>query len=198
MTAFSAPQDEATISAEQLQQEFAAFTEEECIDIFGDVHGGNEAAEVSSAHVRDNGIHLIRRAIKGISESDRLAYNEALERCPHLVEEESHPSLYLRKDDFDPWMGAWRLVDYWHIRKIVFGSTRAFLPMTQQGGSSGGAMSEEDVDILHQTPVHVLPCDKHGRVVVVWDRIHQAPGATRENLVCYILLYLFNILFLLL
>ena len=174
------------ISAEQLQQELNSFTEEEIIDIFGDVYGGNEAAEISSTTIRDNGIDLIRRAIEDIPDLDRLAYNEACERSPHLVQVESHPSLYLRKDDFDPWMGAWRLVDYWTIRKTLFGATRAFLPMTLQ--AEGGAMSEQDVAVLNQTPIHVLPCDKHGRVVVFWDRINQVhiAGATRDNLVCSI------------
>jgi hypothetical protein len=88
-----------------------------------------------------------------------------VERVPHLVERESEAIALLRCQKFDAWAAASRLVAYWKLRKLTFGSERAFLPM-----SLDGAMAE-DIDAFRIGVVQILPNDENGRAVFFFDRI---------------------------
>jgi hypothetical protein len=97
---------------------------------------------------------------------DKLEYLEALRRSPHLVETESDPMRFLRCDGFNPWSAARRIIDYWRLRKEVFGA-RAFYPLDLSGN---GAFDETDVQFVKRGSAVVLPCDEKSRPVGFVDR----------------------------
>ncbi|GAX21679.1 hypothetical protein FisN_29Hu119 [Fistulifera solaris] len=92
----------------------------------------------------------------------KTAYLEALTQCPHLVETETNPEIFLRFENFNYWSAAGRLVTYWRKRKEYFGD-RAFLPMDLSGK---GAMSKEDMQPIVTGCVTMLPNSN----IIVLDR----------------------------
>lgn len=91
-------------------------------------------------------------------------YLEAVQKCPSVVESESDPLMFLRREDFNAWAAALRLTLYWTTRKSLFGD-RAFLPLTLDGT---GALTGEDIDQLRAGFRAILPNDKEGRTVSLW------------------------------
>ena len=108
----------------------------------------------------------LREALNAIPEVEKLAYAEAMQRCPRLVDWESPPERYLRFDNFDATAAALRIVDYWEARLELFGPERAFLPLTL---SSEGALNDEDLAVLRTGNYMVLANDTFGRSVVLHD-----------------------------
>jgi hypothetical protein len=165
---FTAP----TITPEDELEEREALTEEERNIIHEDLHG-SEQEVTETDEVLQNGIRLLHEALEAIPQEEKLAYLEALEHVPQLVERESKPIIFLRVEKYDAWAAARRLVAYWDLRKKCFGPDRAFLPMTQS------AAMAEDMEVLRKGIVSISPDDKHGRPVFYWDRI-RATGPHRD------------------
>lgn len=67
---------------------------------------------------------------------------------------------------FNSWATAKRITTYWSFREGIFGE-RAFLPLDLSGK---GAMSLEDVRMLHTGCLMFLPFDLKGRSVLYIDR----------------------------
>ena len=64
------------------------------------------------------------------------------------------------------------------MRRKIFGEERAFLPLTLMGAMA------EDIEILETGIFSILPKDKKGRGVLVFDRIRAIPPlATRDSVV---------------
>lgn len=96
-------------------------------------------------------------------------YFEAMEKVPHLVQQETDPLMFLRAEFFDVENAARRLAMHWKERKALFGDDRAFLPMTLD---RNGALGSSDADV-HQLELGYgvrTPDDQHGRAVVFLDR----------------------------
>jgi hypothetical protein len=167
---FSAP----TITPEDELEEREALTEEERNIIHEDLHGSSEQEVTETDELLKNGIRLLHEALKAIPAEEKIAYLEALERAPQLVERESKGILFLRFERYDAWAAAYRLVAYWDLRKKCFGQERAFLPMTQS------AAMAEDTEVLRKGIATISPNDKHGRPVFHWDRI-RATGPHRDS-----------------
>jgi hypothetical protein len=166
---FTAP----IITLQDELEEREALTEEERNVIHEDLHG-SEQEVTETDEVLQNGIGLLHEALEAIPREKKLAYLEALERAPQLVERESKPIIFLRVEKYDAWAAANRLVAYWDLRKTCFGPDRAFLPMTQS------AAMTEDTEVLRKGIVTISPDDKHGRPVFYWDRI-RATGPHRDS-----------------
>jgi hypothetical protein len=127
---------------------------------------GSEIIMPETDTMLQEGTALIAQALQDIPDTDKLAYLEALERAPELVERESGPVAFLRCEKFNIWAAAQRLVKYWNVRKKVFGEERAFLPMTQTGAML------EDMEYLKKGLWLKVADDAFGRTVVYYyDRI---------------------------
>jgi hypothetical protein len=115
----------------------------------------------------------LEQALCVIPAEDKQAYLQACRIVPHLIETESNPVLFLRRDEYDVRAAAQRLVAYWALRKKLFGE-RAFLPVMDLSGN--GALGPDALELL-QTGIHaVLPNDRQGRSVICFDR-EQGEGA---------------------
>lgn len=88
-----------------------------------------------SAFVRNSRIEKIssaerevRRAINELTESEKSAYMEALDKAPDLVGAESRVDRFLRLEKSNVKAAAKLQARYWKDRKAFFGE-RAFLPL---------------------------------------------------------------------
>jgi len=135
-------------------------------DVFG---SSNRSGPRPPGELKGNLANVTKQfqdALNIIPDKEKVAYLEALKRCPNLVAQESSPTRFLHFDNWNPWSAARRHVDYWGQRHDVF-QERAFLPMIQTGE---GALTKEDVKLLDSGFGMLLPPDQHGRVVVCHDR----------------------------
>lgn len=85
----------------------------------------------------------IGSALESIAVEDKRDFLQALERVPFLVEMESNPNKFMQREGYDVRKAIKRLCLYWKYRCEIFGSERAFCPMTLTGD---GAFSPEDVE----------------------------------------------------
>jgi len=126
----------------------------------------------------------VEASLKTIPDSDKVAYLEALERCPDLVQTESDPLRFARVESFNDYKAARRLVEYWKYRKELFGEQQAFLPMVQTGT---GALTKEDIVILSGGCAAAGGNDSAGRNVLLLDRtrlIDKSEAAQKSRLRC--------------
>jgi len=125
----------------------------------------------------------LEEALQLIPDQEKAAYLEAVEKVPQLVQLESDPLRFLRREDYNAWAASRRLVTYWETRKTIFGD-KAFLPMSQ---TEEGALSKEDLDVLNTGALVLLPNDNKGRSVIFFDRSKLRPDmyrATEPRLRC--------------
>lgn len=107
-----------------------------------------------------------RRALEELPQEDKEGYLEAVDRAPLLVEQESNVHWFLRAEESQPWAAAERLVNYWELRRWLFGE-RAWLPLTATGD---GALSPTDVELLETGFCTLLPMeDVHGRGILCFQ-----------------------------
>jgi hypothetical protein len=170
------------ISPRTEEAERRAFSDEEKARIHEDIHGPPVKCEVTKARSWTKDLKknesLVNEAIENMQDKDKADYVYALEHAPLLVRKESCIADFLRSEKGIPEAAAKRLVDYWRIRREIFGRQRAFLPMTLQGAMS------EDIDVLKAGVIVLLPPDKHGRPVLFVKRCQLLPAnGSRESFV---------------
>lgn len=124
-------------------------------------------------------------AISIIPEDKKAAYLEAKARCSHLVQTESNSSYFLRREAYDVWAAAKRLVAYWDERKKIFGE-RAFRLMILTGE---GALSLLDIEVFKTGYLVLLPADYNGRAVICYDpsRLSSYCRETRLRCLFYVM-----------
>jgi hypothetical protein len=98
------------------------------------------------------------------SQPDIAAYLEVLQKAPHLIQAESDPRLFLRRENGDAVAASRRLINYWAKRLKIFGAERAYLPLR-----FGGALGQEELESLQTGAFVRLPCDRRGRDVYCID-----------------------------
>jgi hypothetical protein len=96
-----------------------------------------------------------------LQESDKAAFEEALNQAPDLVSKESDPLQFIRFAGGSHAAAAKRLVEYWRTRQTTFGD--AFMRPLDLSGN--GALSEDDVETLKTGFIKILPDDCCGRKV---------------------------------
>jgi hypothetical protein len=108
----------------------------------------------------------MQQALQEIPLEEKDAYLEAMERVPQLIDLESPPHLFLKAEQDEPWAAAERLVNYWELRRWLFGD-RAWLPMTSTGN---GTLCQEDVELLKTGFCTLLDeDDAHNRGVICFQ-----------------------------
>eukprot|EP00521_Asterionellopsis_glacialis_P008538 CAMPEP_0195283896 /NCGR_PEP_ID=MMETSP0707-20130614/2287_1 /TAXON_ID=33640 /ORGANISM="Asterionellopsis glacialis, Strain CCMP134" /LENGTH=282 /DNA_ID=CAMNT_0040343147 /DNA_START=384 /DNA_END=1235 /DNA_ORIENTATION=+ len=116
--------------------------------------------EISHDEIND-----FHRSLGNIPLDRRTGYELATVHCPDLLETETSPRLFLIREDFDPDKAARRLVEYWNMRVEIFGTERAFLPMTFAGALHDDAEVYR-LMVLFPDFRTFLPNDDSGRTVV--------------------------------
>jgi len=111
----------------------------------------------------------LRQCLATIQDDEKREYSEALALVPELVEMESNPIRFLRLADFNPWLAARSICEYWSERKTIFGDELAFRPMMQS--TQYGALAEEDVRLLHNSDAIQVAVDSNDRSVVLLDAV---------------------------
>lgn len=99
------------------------------------------------------------------------AYLEALQKAPQLIERESNPILFLRRERGDIEAACKRLFAYWTHRKQIFGEKLAFKPL-----ELGSAICPEALGYVKSGSFVRLPCDKQGRDVFMIDGTRRPKG----------------------
>jgi hypothetical protein len=162
-------------SEEQAARDALSPQEEEQIqrDMYGPIEGLDNSCKGD-----ESGIEIMRETIEtAFPLPQKEAYLKATSQCPELVENESSMRVFLQREHYDPWAAAQRLLEYWNLRKELFGPVRAYQPMTLKEAMA------EDLETLWKGPVYNLPPDRHGRPVLFIDRIRMtAKVASRESL----------------
>jgi hypothetical protein len=143
-----------------------ALTEEERVTIENRIYGSSDAVVEETADLISASLSQFTEHLESIPVAEKLYYIEALERCPLVVQQESNALRFLRSVDFDAALASKRLVAYWEKRVEVFGSDRAFLPMTLDGAM------KEDIQCFEEfgDANFLLPNDEVGRAVYFSDK----------------------------
>jgi hypothetical protein len=183
---FTAP----IVTPEEEKRERANLTRKELQALNNDLYGTQDilptpaATKSLSRTLSENEANnRVRKAIDGIPLKEKKEYLKAMEQVPHLVESESSPEAYFRCEKGNATVAANRLVRYWKQRQKLFGESRAFLPMNQDG-----ALAADEAALLKGF-VTVLPHDQKGRPVVFFDRIRAIPTIVTRASVIRVLWY---------
>lgn len=124
----------------------------------------------------------LQKALSSIPVEEKAAYTEAVSMVPNLVQTESGEERFLRIADFHAEIAAASLVEYWRLRKDLFGSDKAFLPMTMTGAL------RDDAETLDMGLAMLLPNDRHGRTVFYFNQSgFSSPPLDKESMVSFII-----------
>ncbi len=118
-----------------------------------------------TADVTKSTIKHMRTALSRIPNKNKAAYLEALNRSPGIAQQESLWESFLRFTNCDPAKASTMYVNYWAVRKELFGD-RAFLPLDQ---TFEGALERKDVTVLQTGYLMQLPCVESGESVLYCD-----------------------------
>ncbi len=166
-------------TSEQERHEQESILDEEHQAARRDLYGGGAATPLlptCDASYSEDVEREFRRALEELPMEDKEGYLEALERAPLLVQQESNSQLFLRAEQHQPWAAAERLVNYWELRRWLFGE-RAWLPLTATGD---GALAPADVELLETGFCTLLPReDVHGRGILCFQVPQQMLNADR-------------------
>ena len=156
---FTAPQ----FTEQDSIRERASMTGEAMQQIKNECLGQNISILEETPQMIENALCDMARHLAAIEE--KPAYNQALQLVPHLVEQESPNIRFLRCERFCPDKAARRMVKYWEMRTILFGS-KAFLPMRLDGAL------QDDIEIMKSIPdaYFVTGKDDHGRLVLISNK----------------------------
>ena len=138
--------ERASMTADQIQK-----IENECL-------GQNISIFEETPELVEAAIHEMARHLAAID--NKPAYDKALQLVPDLVQKESPAICFLRCEYFSPEKAAQRLVKYWDMRSIIFGS-KAFLPMRLDGAL------QDDIETIKDIPeaYFITGKDDHGRLI---------------------------------
>jgi hypothetical protein len=179
MSAFSFTAPYIAEEEEKVERQNLTETEREELerDLFGKSESDAHPPETND-EIPAQAVQQVHQVILAMPAEEKQDYMEARERALRLVETESDPMKFLRCCDADPEAAAKKLVDYWKVRRSLFGEERAFLPMTLSGAMAA------DRESLEKALVQVLPDDEYGRPVLFWDRIRSVKTVvTRDQVV---------------
>jgi len=123
-----------------------------------------------------NALREFDKAMEHVPLDKKREYLEALQKVPSLVATESDPLQFIRYCDYNFWLAAERMCNYWMYRRELF-QQRAHLPMTIDGT---GALDDTDVLYLSAGWPALLPKTTCGRYVVLFDPSKQLNNVDRN------------------
>jgi len=126
--------------------------------------------ETQNEDQRTGRLYLINSELAKIPDDQKMAYLQAVARCPEVVNYE-HKIAFLEREGFDVKLAAGRLVRYWKTKLTVFGPEKCFLPLTLRG-----AMKDEVDGMLKHCPYQLLPVkDTAGRAIILHNPSRRDP-----------------------
>ncbi|KAL7569316.1 hypothetical protein ACA910_016859 [Epithemia clementina (nom. ined.)] len=160
---FTAP----IVSEEDEKRELEELSEREAAALRDDVYGNHSHHNSTTIpdRVYSEGIRFVEEAIDSMEDSKKEAFVTARKLLPDRLDKECPFRAYLDYTNFDVWKAADLIVNYWTLRRYVFGSQRAFMPMTLDG-----AMAEDKECLADGVMMHVEDDDR-GRPVHFYDRV---------------------------
>lgn len=125
---FTAPQ--FSMEDEQLERESISEQEREALrlDLYGYAALQRETPDFLQERLAALQDYLQQN--DDIPDSKKMVYEQALQECPDVVREESNPLFFLRAENYDAEAAAAGLVQYWIVRKAIWGNA-AFQPLEQ-------------------------------------------------------------------
>lgn len=151
-------------------------------------YGQSNPKEETPEFVRDK-LQELEKELSDISDAKKSGYLEALEKSPDLCDD-AFKLQHLRCELFDLKPAAKRIVAYWDMRLEIFGSERAFLPLTLSHalkddtsslhlGFIRNTLHKDDAGraILFIDPSripHDQAYDRHSMARALWYNIHAA------------------------
>lgn len=197
---FTAPQ----FSEEDEKAERLALTEKEKIEINHDIFGSDDEHCKDDCEQNHNKndcnrdcemitslIQKVEEDIRNLPTNEILDYLHAIENVPDLVRTETNIILFLEYEEYNTLATAKRLVQYWKVRKEIFGNTLAYLPMKL---NINGSM-KDNINDFEKGLVQILPTDRNGRTVMFWDRIRTVQSIISVQAILRILFYTYHIIF---
>lgn len=161
MSSLSITAPQFTLEEERQEQETISADESQAAH--GDLYGTTTIPQYSPSSSLEEEFY---RALEELPNEEKEGYLEALDRAPLLVEQESNIHWFLRAEESQAWAAAERLVNYWELRRWLFGE-RAWLPLTATGD---GALSPTDVELLETGFCTLLPMeDLYGRGILCFQ-----------------------------
>lgn len=133
----------------------------------GEPHSKKRAKKDDAIYVL-NWHREVAKVIGTLPQEYVFAYKQALHHAPEEVKKIS-VDLFLRTEDFNPYLAAHRIARYWQLRAESFGS-RKFLPMQQTGE---GALGYEELQMLRMNFINLLPNDTEGCPVIWYNGSRQ-------------------------
>jgi hypothetical protein len=132
----------------------------------------------ATEHAINFGLQEFAQALDQIPHGAKASYMQAMQQAPELVERESNPAAFLRREAFDAAAAARRLVKYWEVRVTIF-EEKAFMPLNQTGE---GALDRRDLAVLGTAYFKSLPNDSQGRSVLFCDGSRLARSTRQSRL----------------
>lgn len=170
------------ISEEQERKELEELSEEDRWALECDLKGTEHQSSRSPVGpLTPDALHFLQEALESIPKDEKADYLLAMEHNCDLVEQESPAAAFLRRSKMDPWQAARQMVDYWRIRRMLFGEL-ALLPMTIEGAL------QLDAETLAQEYIVVFE-DAHGRPAFYFDRVRVPVGSKMRDSVLRCLFY---------
>ncbi|KAL7557785.1 hypothetical protein ACA910_013062 [Epithemia clementina (nom. ined.)] len=169
---FTSFDEEVSSAAEEVNPTNVATTLTRAVE-----HESTASVELSLEQLRQRARMYVEEYIRSMPAHQKMAYMEAVALAPNIVATETDSLQFVRFCNYDVWAAARRLTLYWDIRKEIFGSDRAFLPLILSGD---GALSNEDVLQLKAGFPATLPKSRSGLQVAYLDRRQFIKASTPE------------------
>jgi hypothetical protein len=118
-----------------------------------------KAPPASHLTAQDDIVVQMQVAVADLVDIDKMAYEMAVSRCPHLIERESAPIKFLLASDFRFDVAARRLVMYWSRRISLFGSTKGYEPLVCDGVCQSVHLSRS-TDLRGRSVISVSDCEQ--------------------------------------
>lgn len=125
---------------------------------------------VETPQLLQDKLHEFRHELAKLPHDDTQWARQAHDTCPQLCKDDFQ-LMFLRCEVFHADLAARRYASYWKKRVAIFGTERAFLPLTFSGGG-GGAMDDAGIQQAFDMGVMTLlegVYDPSGRAIVYFD-----------------------------
>ena len=99
----------------------ALFRKPDSETVTGNIDDSDQEHPDETPELIEQGLRDLQTELDKIPDEEKMCYLEAIEKCPHIVNDPAHRLLFLRTDVYQAPRSARRLVTYWEKRVELFG-----------------------------------------------------------------------------